>query len=136
MIRNADLPKDPDGDRSPSTDAQTSPSPESEAASRKAAEQRATEQRAAEQWKKKILAQESTIANLQARIDRLHASIHFVDPNSYYGSYEGQALNQQQARHLERLKKMQEQLVHAKSKLEDLQEAARRAGMHTPVYDP
>ena len=144
VITNATLPKDPDAEptagESP-TQAQTPPSPASAESSKKAARQRAAEQRAAEQWKQKILAQENTIANLRLRIDRLKASIHFVDPNNYYpydsnSAYAGLAENRYQARKLERLAQMQQQLDQQKKKLEDMQEAARHAGMHTAVYDP
>jgi hypothetical protein len=37
---------------------------------------------------------------------------------------------------MEREAQMQEQLGEEKNKLEQMQEAARHAGMHTPVYDP
>ena len=136
VITNADLPKDPNGDASPSageSQTPTAPSPESAASRRKAAEQRAAEQRAAEQWKKKILAQKDTIASLQARVDKLKASIYFLDPNVYYDAF---VYNQYQARKLERLAELQRQLDQQKQELEDMQEAARHAGMHTPVYDP
>ena len=136
VITNADLSKDPNGDASPSageSEKPTAPSPASPASSRKAAEQRAAEQRAAERWKKQILAQKDTIANLETRVDRLKASIHFADPNVYYDAY---VYNQYQARQLERLAVLQQQLDQQKKKLEDMQEAARHAGMHTAVYDP
>lgn len=161
VITNANLPKDPDAGAgtSPSTGGsktQTAPTPASVASSKKAAAQRlaeqrrmdqraaqehAAEERAAEQWKRKILAQESTIANLRMRVDKLKASIHFVDPNNYYpydssSYYAGLALNRYQARQLERLQQMQQQLSEQRTKLEDMQEAARHAGMHTAVYDP
>lgn len=135
VITNKDLPKDPDGDAS-ADNAPTAPSPESVAASRKAAAQRAAEQRAAEQWKQKILAQKNVIANLQARVDALRASILFVDPDHPYDSYSQLAYNRHQARQLERLKGLEAQLAGQKQKLDDMQDAARHAGMHTPVYDP
>ncbi len=135
VITNADLQKDSDEEASPG-ESQAAPSPESAAASRKAAEQRAAEQRAAERWKNKILAQKNTIANLETRIDSLKASLQFVDPNATYESYSGLAYNRRQARQLERLKLLEQQLRQQKQKLEDLQEAARHAGMHTAVYDP
>lgn len=139
VITNANLPKDPDADAALSAgedEPQTAPSPASVESSRKAAEQRAVEQRAAAQWKRKILAQENTIANLRMRVDRLKASIHFVDENTYYDYYAGVELNRYQARQLERLQQMQQRLAEQKQKLQDMQEAARRAGMHTAVYDP
>ncbi len=130
VITNADLGVDPDGEQpsdSPSTPA-ANPN-----ASRKAAEQRAAEQRAAEHWKQKILAQKSVIAELQTRTDALRASIQFVDPTAYSNGY---VYNRFQARQVERLKVLEGQLVEQKQKLEDMQETARHAGMHTPVYDP
>jgi hypothetical protein len=46
------------------------------------------------------------------------------------------AENRYQVRKLERLAQLQQQLDQQKKKLEDMQEAARHAGMHTAVYDP
>lgn len=129
VITNTDLGIDPDGDPS----AEAASAPKSSATSRKAEEQRATEQRAAEQWKQKILAQKRTVANLQVRVDALRASIEFVDPNGYSNGY---VYNRFQARQLERLKIMEAVLAEQKQKLDDMQDTARRAGMHTAVYDP
>ena len=139
VITNATLPKDPNAGASSATaesQPQTTSPPASADSSRKAARQRAAEQRAAQQWKQRILAQENTIANLRLRIDRLKASIHFVDENTTYDYYAGVAHNRYEARQLERLAQMQQQLDQQKKKLEDMQEAARHAGMHTAVYDP
>ncbi len=130
VITNTDLGIDPEGD-APEDEAASSP--KSGAASRKAEEQRAAEQRAAEQWKQKILAQKRTIANLQVRVDALRSSIEFVDPNGYSNGY---VYNRFQARQLERLKIMEAELAEQKQKLDDMQDTARRAGMHTAVYDP
>jgi hypothetical protein len=110
-------------------------------AEQRAAQQRANEQRAAAQWRKRILQQESTVAGLRMRIDTLRASIRFADPNRYgSGSpsdyYAGLNYNRGEARQLQRLAQMQQQLDEQKRKLEDMQEAARHAGMHTLVYDP
>jgi hypothetical protein len=135
VITNADLTQDPDGGES-AGEAQRAGSPESAGASRKAADQRAAEQRAAERWKQRILAQKYTIANLQARVDALKASIQFMDPNTTYDYSSGLAYNRRQARQLERLKVMEAELGQQKQKLEDMQDAARHAGMHTAVYDP
>jgi DNA repair exonuclease SbcCD ATPase subunit len=139
VITNADLPKNPNGSTGATEENNmpATPSPADAAASRKAAEQRADDQRAAHHWKKQILAQKNTMANQQARIDKLRASIHFVDPDYYYGSYAGFLEdNRRQAQRMERLKQMEQQLDQQKQKLEEMQEAARHAGMHTAVYDP
>ncbi len=130
VITNTDLGIDPDGN---ATAEEAASSPKSAATSRKAAEQRAAEERAAEQWKQKILAQKRTVASLQARVDALRPSIEFVDPNAYSNGY---VYNRFQARQLERLKIMEAQLTEQQQKLDDMQDAARRAGMHTAVYDP
>jgi hypothetical protein len=164
VITNKNLPKDPDDSASddtsatPATTKTTSPfgdktaapsaqlpSPALTSAGRQLAEQqtaqhRANDRRAAVQWKKRILQQESTVAGLRMRVDKLRASIRFADPNRYgnsgYDYYTGLDYNRYQARHLERLAQLQQQLDQQKRKLEDMQEAARHAGMHTLVYDP
>jgi flagellar motility protein MotE (MotC chaperone) len=139
VITNKTLPKDPDAEPTAGesqTQAQTPPPPASTESSKKAARQRAAEQRAAAQWKQTILAQENTIANLRLRVDRLKASIHFLDESTTYDYNAGVEHNRYQARKLERLAQMQQQLDQQKKKLEDMQEAARHAGMHTAVYDP
>ena len=138
VITNADLPKNPDGDTGATEENNmpATPSLADAAASRKAAEQRADDQRAAHHWKKQILAQKNTIADQQARIDKLRASLHFFDRNYYYDYYGRVEDNRRQAQRMERLKQMEQQLDQQKQKLEEMQEAARHAGMHTAVYDP
>ncbi len=138
VITNADLPKNPDGDTGATEENNTpaTPSPAAAAASRKAAGQRVDDQRAAEHWKKQILTQKNTITNQQAEIDKLRASIHFVEPSDSYDYYAAIAYNRRQAQRMERLKQMEQQLDQQKQKLQEMQEAARRAGMHTAVYDP
>ena len=95
-------------------------------------QQRLAEQRAADQWKRQVLAQKNKMATLQARIDQLNASI-----RSAGGSvqYEGPS-NRYQARQLQRVAQIQLQLDEQKMKLDQMQEAARHAGMHSAVYDP
>jgi cytoskeletal protein RodZ len=110
-------------------------------AEQRAAQQRLDEKRAAAQWRKKILQQEQTVAGLRMRVDMLKASIRFVDPNRYgTGSasdyYAGLNYNRGEARQLQRLARMQQELDEQRRKLEGMQEAARHAGMHTLVYDP
>jgi hypothetical protein len=139
VITNANLPKDPEADESSSkyeVETQAAASSADAVSSKRAAEQRATEQRA-QQWKRRILAQQNTIANLRMRVDRLKASIYFMNPTAGDSiNYEAYAYNRYQARQLERLAQLQEQLAQQRAKLEDMQEAARKAGMHTAVYDP
>jgi predicted RNase H-like nuclease (RuvC/YqgF family) len=136
VITNANLPKDPDANQEP-TEAQSGASVSSKAADRhladdRSAQQRLADQRFADQWKRQILAQENKMATLQARIDQLNASIRSAGGSvQYEGPY-----NRYQARQLRRVAQIQAQLDEQKMKLDQMQEAARRAGMHTAVYDP
>jgi hypothetical protein len=130
VITNKDLPKDPDSD-SGSADLQQS-APGSKPVSHSVEQRPSSQQRAVEQWKKQILTQEDKIANLQARIDQLNASLHPVNGSA---QFEGPS-NRYQARQLERAAEIQLQVDAQKRKLAEMQEAARHAGMHTTVYDP
>jgi predicted RNase H-like nuclease (RuvC/YqgF family) len=131
VITNANLPKDPDANQEP-VEAQSGTSASSTAADHHSAQQRLAEQRAADQWKRQILAQKNNMATLQARIDQLNASIRSAGGSvQYEGPY-----NRHQARQLQRVAQIQLQLDEQKMKLDQMQEAARHAGMHTVVYDP
>jgi hypothetical protein len=131
VITNANLPKDPDANQEP-TEAQSGADASSKAADHRSAQQRLADQRLADQWKRQILAQENRMATLQARIDQLNASIRSAGGSvQYEGPY-----NRYQARQLRRVAQIQAQLDEQKMKLDQMQEAARRAGMHTAVYDP
>jgi len=79
----------------------------------------------------RIQEQESRIAELQARIDRANAMMH---PNST-AQYEGPG-NRYQAMQAQRIEMMQQMLDQQKQRLAAMQDAARRKGMHTSVYDP
>jgi|SRR5215471_16086243 len=86
-----------------------------------------------ERWKAQILAQKSSIANLQAQIDRLNSSIHYVEANRYY---KGVQHNERQAQKQEQVEQMKKRLDEQKQKVEEMQEAARHAGFGSTVYDP
>jgi hypothetical protein len=143
VITNKDLPKDaasPDQAApaaQPASDPPANENPEKIAADHHAeqrfAQQRLAEQRTAEQWKRRILAQKDRIASLQERIDHLKANRQFANVSTY--PYSG-AYNRAQPRQVERIMQLQRQLDEQKRKLEQMQEAARHAGMHTAVYDP
>jgi predicted RNase H-like nuclease (RuvC/YqgF family) len=131
VITNANLPKDPDANQEPA-EAQSGTNASSTAADHRSAQQRLAEQRAADQWKRQILAQKNKMATLQARIDQLNESIRSAGGSvEYEGPY-----NRHQARQLQRVAQIQLQLDEQKMKLDQMQEAARHAGMHTAVYDP
>ncbi len=87
----------------------------------------------AEQWKSLILAQKNAIANLQAQIDKLSSSVRFVEANAYYN---GVQYNQHQAKKQQQAEQMKIQLAEQKKKLEEMQDAAKKAGMGSAVYDP
>jgi hypothetical protein len=143
VITNKDLPKDPNPDPEPSA---TPPVAGAAAGSRAAenrtaehhfseermAEQRMAEQRAADQWKRQIAVQRNKVATLQARIDQIHAAIRAENGSA---QFEG-PVNRYQARQLQQVSQIQQQLNENRRKLEQMQEAARHAGMHTAVYDP
>jgi predicted RNase H-like nuclease (RuvC/YqgF family) len=133
VITNNDLPKDPDASQGPrEATSGASAAASSQAADHRSAQQRLAEQRVADRWKRLILAQENKMATLQARIGLLNASIQSMNGSV---QYEGPQ-NRYQARQLQRVAQIQQQLDEQKRKLEQMQEAARHAGMHTAVYDP
>jgi hypothetical protein len=83
-----------------------------------------------EQWRQQILERENRIASMQARIDQMNASMR-SSGMSAQGPY-----NRYQSRQAERVAEMQMRLDEQKRKLDQMQDAARHAGMHTQVYDP
>lgn len=95
---------------------------------RRPGQQRMGDERA-EQWRSRILEQKGRVATLQARIDQINAAMHsgaqFERPGNRY-----------QARQMEHVAQMQMQLDEQRRRLEEMQDTARRAGMHTAVYDP
>jgi hypothetical protein len=87
----------------------------------------------AEQWKDLILSQKNGIAALQAQIDKLNESIHYVTASLYSN---GLQHNEHQAQKQQSVEQMKQQLELQKKNLADMQEAARQAGMGSAVYDP
>jgi hypothetical protein len=105
--------------------------PKNKAAHNTSGQQLPVDERAAAQWKKQILAQKDKLATLQARIDQLNALIHPAGSAQFEGPY-----NRYQTTQMERLAAVQLQFNEQKTKLTEMQEEARRSGMHTTVYDP
>ena len=131
MITNKDLPEDPEGSKGlrepqPGDVARNTP------AGRPFEEHRFGQERAPGQWTRQILTQENRMANLQARIDQLNTSLHLPGRSA---QYEGPS-NRFQARQLQRVEQMHQRLDEQKRILEEMQEAARHAGLHTRTYDP
>lgn len=132
VITNADIAKDPNGDQERNSAEKPADAANREASDHRSTERRLAEQRAADRWKRSILAQRNKVTALQARIDQLNASI-----RSAYGSVQNEGpYNRYQTRQLDRVAQLQQQLDEQQMKLEQMQEDARRAGMHTAVYDP
>ena len=146
IITNADLPKSTIAPQTPnasdaSKTADHDPTEQRAAdqhaaqrnqADRRYTQQRLAEQRAAAQWKRQILPQKNKVAALQAQIDQIHASI-----QSANGGVQSQGpFNRYQAWQLQRAAQIQLQLNQQQRKLDQMQDAARRAGMHSAVYDP
>jgi hypothetical protein len=129
VITTADFPKNTHVPPPPS-DPQAEKN--STAADHRSAQQRLQEQRAAEQWKRQIVAQKAKIADLQARINHLHASIQAQNGSA---QFEGPS-NRYQARQMQQAVQIQQQLEVQRIKLDQMQDAARHAGMRAAVYDP
>jgi len=129
VVTNENLPKNPDAEAGP----QEGEAKMTAAAPKVPAADQSAEHQSAELWKSRILAQKNAIANLQAQIDKLNDSIHFVVANEYYN---GVQYNEHQAKKQERVAQMQQQLEEQKKNLAELQEGARHAGMGSAVYDP
>jgi len=83
------------------------------------------EQRSGEQWRSRIQDQEARVADLQARIDRVNASMHATVGTASYDT----PVNRYQSLQMERLAQMQAMLDQQKQKLAMMQDAARRSGM-------
>ena len=133
VITNRDLGEGPDGSpeaREEQLAAASKFNRRSAEMDRRSEQELLQGQRAGGQWKRQILEQESRVASLQARIDQINAALRL-------GGASGQApYNRYQARQLERVAEMQLQLDEQKRRLDQMQDGARRAGMHTAVYDP
>jgi hypothetical protein len=134
MITNKDLPANPEGYQAP-REAQPSSGESNfgKAADRSAQRferQLLAEQRVGEQWKRQIVEQENRVAAIQARIDQIDASIRSGGVSAQ-GPY-----NRYQALQAEHAAQLQMHLDEQRRRLDAMQDAARRAGMHTAVYDP
>jgi predicted RNase H-like nuclease (RuvC/YqgF family) len=86
-----------------------------------------------DQFKSAIARQKGVVTDLKARIDKLNASIHFVEANAYSNGVE---YNKLQAHKQQEAERLQRQLDEQKRHLEQLQEKARNAGYASAVWDP
>jgi hypothetical protein len=134
MITNKDLPANPEGYQAPReappSSGETNFGKAADRSAQRLEQQFMAEQRVGEQWKRQVVEQENRVAAIQARIDQISASIRS-------GGVSGQGpYNRYQALQLEHAAQLQMRLDEQKRRLDAMQDAARRAGMHTAVYDP
>ncbi len=129
IARNAD---DPFSHQFANREFANRPSPNQRYSDQRYAGQHFADERAAEQWRQRILMQEDRVASLQARIDQMTARA-----RSTGGTVQSEGpYTRYQELQMERLAQMHQMLDEQKRHLDQMQDAARRAGMHTSVYDP
>ncbi len=87
----------------------------------------------AEQVKATFVSAKKQIADFKAQLEKLRASVHYVEANRYSN---GVQYNQYQQRKQQEVDRMQKQLDETQKKLQAMQEAARKAGFGSTVYDP
>jgi len=87
----------------------------------------------AEYWKNQIMAVKNSIANLKANIDSLSASIQYAGGNCVSGCVQW---NERQKQKQDQVEMMKAQLEQLQKYLEDMQEACRKQGYGSSVYDP
>jgi len=88
---------------------------------------------AADQWKSQIQDQKTSIAQLQSNIASLNDSIQYAGANCVSNCVQW---NEEQKRKQDQVETMKAELEQQQKRLEDLQEAARKQGFGSSVYDP
>jgi hypothetical protein len=86
-----------------------------------------------EHWKSQILSQKNQIATLQRQVDEISESIRFAPANCVANCV---GWNERQREKQQRVQRMQAQLDEEKRRLEEMQDAARKQGYGSSVYDP
>jgi hypothetical protein len=84
-------------------------------------------------WTTRILAQKNSIASLKSDIDQLTASIQYAPGNCVEGCVEW---NEHQQQKQQQVDTMKAQLEEQQKQLEEMQEAARKQGYGSSIYDP
>ena len=87
----------------------------------------------ADQWKEQILAQKNSLMTLQSQISELANSIQYAGANCVANCVQW---NERQQQKQEQLETMKAQLERTQKSLEDMQDAARKQGFGSSVYDP
>jgi hypothetical protein len=90
-------------------------------------------EQSAEIWKSQIQQQKSAISSQQSMIDKINDSVRYAPANCVSGCVQW---NEKQQQKQEEVEKMRGQLELQKKQLEDMQEAARKQGYGSSVYDP
>ncbi len=131
VLTDEDMPDHSNSDSDKSADNSASPAfPDSSANNHSATNDKL---QTGEEWKSAIGEQKQAVAEMQTQLDKLNASIHYVEANRYSNGVE---YNQYQARKQQEAGRMQAQLDAQKKKLSEMQEKARREGFSSTVYDP
>jgi hypothetical protein len=91
------------------------------------------EKASAEQWRSQILALKNNIAQMEKSIGDLSASIQYAGANCVANCAQW---NEHQKQKQDQVDTMKSQLEQQQKALEDMQDAARRQGYGTSVYDP
>ncbi len=122
IITNADLPE------------RSAPSPApAQTGSRNVVPSQDGPKQPPEHWRGQILAQKRQIDSLQRQMDELSESIRFAPPNCVANCV---GWNERQREKQQRVERMQAQLEEEKRRLDDMQDAARKQGYGSGVYDP
>ncbi len=98
----------------------------------KQADSSADKMKSADDFKAGIQAQKQNVDALQKQLEDLKASVHFVEANAYTNGVE---YNEHQIKKQKEAERLQKQLDEEKSKLQDMQEQARKAGFGSAVYE-
>jgi DNA repair exonuclease SbcCD ATPase subunit len=87
----------------------------------------------AENWKSQIMAQKNAVAQLQQEMKSLSDSIHFAGGNCIANCSQWNERQQQKQQEVDTMKA---QLEEQQKALEEMQEAARKEGFGSSVYEP
>ena len=128
VITDADLPSSPSDPSLPVTSQSATTT-----ASNSAATPAAIFAQSAESWKNQIMAQKSYVASLQAQVSQLSESIHFAGGGCAYNCVQW---NERQKQKMDQVERLKSQLDEGSRKLESMQDAARRQGFGSSVYEP
>jgi uncharacterized protein YukE len=129
VVTNEDIPERPSSDSSAKPSSSANDGSHGDASVESARDVMHT----GEHWKGAIQQQKNAVADLKSHIEKLQDSIHFVEANRYRNGVE---YNKVQAGKQQEVERLQSQLDEQKKNLEQMQEAARRAGFGSSVWDP